>query len=108
MGNYPMPNNTTIGLDGFMDYLKTSLDVINPILGGNVFGFILLIPLWFILFLPLSVRTNPLGAFVASSFVCFLVSSLMVALNFVSIIAMMLFLGLTAFGAIVFYMQTRG
>lgn len=104
---YPMPNNTTIGIGGLLDYAKSSLDTVNPVIGGNFIGFLFLIPLFFMLLIPLSLRFSPIAAFSAASFICFIVSVPLVMLSYVNAIAIWFFLTLSVIGALGYYLQTR-
>jgi hypothetical protein len=104
---YPMPNNTTIGLGGVLDYAKASLETVNPFIGGNFVGLLILIPLFFITLMILAIRFGAIGAFVVASFVCMLVSVPLIALNYVNTAAFGVFLVFTAVGAVLYYLQSR-
>jgi hypothetical protein len=104
---YPMPNNTTVGLGGVLDYAKASLETVNPFIGGNFVGMLVLIPLWFIILFMLAVRFGPLGGFVVASFICMLVSVPLIALNYVSWLIFGLFMAFTAVGTVLYYLQSR-
>jgi hypothetical protein len=102
-----MPNNTTIGIGGLLDYAKISLNTVNPIIGGNFIGFLFLIPMFFMLLVPLSLRFGPMAAFTTSSFICALVAIPLVMLSYVHPIAIWLFMTFTVIGALGFYLQSR-
>jgi len=104
---YPMPNNSTVGLGGVLNYVKTSLETVNPFIGGNFVGMLILIPLWFIILLMLAVRFGPIGGFVVASFICMLVSVPLIALNYVNAVVFGLFLVFTAVGTVLYYLQSR-
>jgi len=104
---YPMPNNTTMGLGGVLNYAKDSLNTVNPIIGGNFISLMFLIPLFFIILIPLSLRFNPIAAFVVASFICTITSLPLIALGYSSPVVLGLFLVFTAVGALVYYLQSR-
>ena len=104
---YPMPNNTTVGLSGVLDYAKASLNVVNPFIGGNFIGMLILIPLFFMVLFILAIRYGPIGAFVVASFICMLVSVPLIALNYVSAIVFGLFFVFMVVGAVIYYFQSK-
>lgn len=97
---YATPDNTTIGLDGFMNYLSNAIGAQFGI-GYSTVGLIVLVPLWFITFFVLSTKFgNGIGAFTTASFVCMVVSLLLLTNNYISPVAIMIFAGLTVIGLV--------
>jgi hypothetical protein len=100
-----LPANTT-GIQGLLNYTSTALEAQYPGVGSSIVGIAFLFPLWVIIFLALA-RLSPLGGFVVASFICVLITLILIPLNYVNPYAFGLFAALTAGGAIAYYMQTR-
>ena len=107
MAWYPAPNNSTVGLTGMFNYLKSSMDTVFAGNGGNMVAISLLLPAWAIIFFPLA-RFNPTAAFTVASFVTWVMVIWMMALGMVSEMAFIITLMMWIGGAITYYLQTRG
>ena len=103
---YDTPTNETIGISGFFNYMNSALKDVIPIFGSNAIGFIFILPLWFIIFLPLA-RASPVAAWTVASFVCWLVAVFMVALQYLHESAFWLLMIMWIAGAAAYYLQTR-
>ena len=105
MAWYSVANNST-GLFNFIYTLNNGMASQVPILGGNMFGLALLIPLWIIMFLPLA-KFNVHGALVVSSFICWMVTVFLMAISLVNEVAFVIFAILTIVTAINYYFSSR-
>jgi hypothetical protein len=105
---YQPITNTTVGMNGVFDYLRDSLINYAPtnFLGGSAIGILILVPLWFIIFIPLA-RDKPTVAWTAASFVCWLVTIPLIILQYVNVAAFGVFLAFTIGGALLTYNQDR-
>jgi hypothetical protein len=101
---YAPVDNNTIGIVGLLTYLNTSLGAVNGDLGANMISLFLMIPLWLIVFLPLS-RINPLAAFTTTNFIMVIFSYLLMTMGIASTITFGLFGALTAIGAVAFFLR---
>lgn len=103
---YQMWNNSTVGFDLVTRYLADTMDQAYPGVGGSFIGIGFLLALFAIVFFVLG-RLNPLAGFTTASFLCWLASIFLVALQLVHPVAFGLTFGMWVFGAIAFYMQSR-
>jgi hypothetical protein len=102
------PNNTTVGIEGSMQYLQDALitNSTTSTLGSNMVALALLLPLWFIIFIPLA-RTNVMGAITVSSFICWFASIFLVAVGFLNPMGSSILLSMWIVGAVAYYLSTR-
>jgi hypothetical protein len=106
MSWYPDPSNLTTGLTGIANATNIGLGGIAGITGSNMLSLSLLIPAWFIIFLPMS-RVSPEAAFTTASFLCMVVSMFLMTLGWLNVFVFTIFLVLTFAGMIGFYLHTR-
>ena len=103
---YPAPNGSIIGLDGLMNYTKLALETQQPGIGASAIGLALIIPIWFVIFLPMSL-ISPIGAFTVASFIAWVLSIFLIAAQLLNPLAFGVFFTMWIAGAIAFYLQTR-
>ena len=103
---YPEPTNTTIGLNGLANATNVGLSGVAGSLGYSLFGLSILMPLWFIIFLPL-IRLSAEAAFAVASFICLIVSMVLLAAGYINPLAPMTFFAMTVAGLVAYYLHTR-
>jgi hypothetical protein len=105
MAWYTVANNST-GLLAFLHNLNDGMASQLPGIGGNFVGISILIPLWVIIFLPLA-RFNAGNAMIVASFVCWIVTVFLMAIQMVNEIAFVIFTLLLVASAAIQYLNTR-
>jgi hypothetical protein len=103
---YTLWNNSTIGFDQMVNYLAAAMEANTPGLGGSFIGIAMVVPLFTIVFMVLG-RIHPLAAFTTASFLCWIASLFLVALQILHPVAFGLLFGMWVFGALAYYMQSR-
>lgn len=105
-----MPYNTTMnasgGLFNMLNATNEYMNSVVPVLGGNTFAISLLIPAWFIIFLPLA-RYEIYGAFITASFVCWLISVFLIAIGLGGEMLFVIFSIMMLFSAVMYYLKSR-
>ena len=107
---YQAVNNSTYGLGGIANYITTATtgySGISTALGGSVVGLLIIVPLWFIIFIPLMLKGRPMAAFTAACFICLTVSTPLVLLHFLANAAWGILLAFTVIGAMMLFISER-
>jgi hypothetical protein len=106
MSWYPDPSNLTTGLTGMINATNIGLAGTTGVSGGNLVSLSLLIPGWFIVFLPMA-KASPEAAFTTASFLCMVVSMFLMTLGWLNVAVFVIFMLMTFAGVISFYLHTR-
>lgn len=103
---YNIPSNIT-GLQQFVNDTSSGMATqAGAVMGTNLIGAALLLPIWFIIFIALY-RTNAYAAWTGASFVCFIISIFTVVFFAVNQAVVWLLFFMWLGGAIAYYFASR-
>lgn len=93
------------GIDGMINYIQSASST-QGMLAFNFVGVAVILPVFFITFFILA-RFRPIASFTASSFICMLLTLILMAGNLISADFLSIFAGMTIIGAIMTYYENK-